>query len=148
LSGVTSRTSLKPTTILLLSTDATLFIRLTIDRLSVSLFSRALMTHSRQLASITVGMGSRAPLRPREHSSADTLNGSWSTVVYSTYCRLRFTISTQSHSSSSTNTRKQHTRILDVTRGVESWNDVRWTLFHLQQMVKIIKITTSNLNTQ
>jgi len=130
LSGVTSRTSLKPTTMLLLSTDATLFICLTINRLSVSLISSALMTQSRQFASITVGMGSRAPLRPRQHSSADTLNGSWSTVVYSTYCRLSFTISTQSHSSSLTNTRRQHTRIFDVTRSVESRNDVRWTLFH------------------
>jgi len=135
LSGVTSRTSLKPTTMLLLSTDATLFIRRTMDRLSLSLFSSALMTHARQLASITVGMGSRAPLRPREHSSADTLNGSWLTVVYRTYSRLSFTISRQSHSSPSTNTRRQHTRILNVTRSVESRNDGRWTLFYLQQRV-------------
>lgn len=132
MSGVTSRTSLKPTTMLLLSTDATLFIRLTTDRLSVLLFASALMTHSRQLASITVGIGSRAPFRPREHSSADTLNGSWLTVVYSTYFRLDFTISRQSHSSLSTNTRRQHTRILYLTRSVESRKDVRWTLFQLQ----------------
>jgi len=135
LSGVTSWTSLKPTIMLLLSTDATLFICLMTDRLSVSLFSNALMTHSRQLASITTGMGSRAPFRPSEHSSADMLNGSRSTVVYRTYFRLCFTISRQSHRSPSTNTRRQHTRIVHVTRSVESRNDIRWTLFNLQQWV-------------